>query len=359
MCGKLFAASITLATSASFAVAETLRYHLVDLGPPAFLRDGRGRCNSLGWVQEGTFLYRPGIGWTSLPLYPGFEKTIGYDINDRGYVALLLQKNGANSPGYWSPAEGIVKFEVPPSMVYNETRCMNGHGEIAGNGIDPDQGFLKVWLFRPGQPTIDLGRCPFGPGGDPRDINDEGIIAGEHRESDGQPGVNIVLRDGTWINIGHPEGFDFLPQGIDGQGNIVGSSFYAGPNYWNRQTGWQDLGHIEGTMNVLKPNCVNTAGWVVGRGETLTQSHAFLWRPSVGLSLLDDLIDDSKTGWTIGGASGIAENGIITGWAHWQGDQPNKWRSILLYPNAGAGVRPEARRWDGNLFSFRFFPGSG
>lgn len=340
---------------ANIAKAESVRYHLVDLGPPDRFRRA-GRCNSKGWVQDGTFLYRPTIGWTVLPTYPGYDQSIGYDINERGEVALMLQKNGANSPGYWSPTAGLVRFEVPVGMAYNATKAMNNLGEITGYGVDPDNGFLKVWLHRPDQPTIDLGRCPFGPGGEPRDINDRGTIACYHGEPDGQHGGNLILRDGTWVNFGHAAGYDFVPETIDGDGNVSGSTFLGGPTYWNSNGTWGSLGRVEGKLHGLYPLCANSKGWVVGYGGTLLELHAFLYRPGLSLIVLDDLIDDSKTGWTIGGASGIAENGTITGWAHWQGDQPNKWRSILLYPNAGANVRSKPLDLSGGLLSMQFFP---
>lgn len=78
---------------------------------------------------------------------------------------------------------------------------------------------------------------------------------------------------------------------------------------------------------------INQAGWVVGTASSLGRnSHAFLWRPSIGTVDLNTLLPPNSS-WTVTSAQSINASGAITGIGFRAGSAPgSRFQGLVLRP---------------------------
>jgi probable HAF family extracellular repeat protein len=121
-----------------------------------------------------------------------------------------------------------------------------------------------------------------------------------------------------------------LGLGANDAGQSVGlSGFDSGTKraFLHTGSGMTDLGFVPG-RNSSYARDVNGLGSVVGHSVG-SDSLAFLWRPSVGMTVLPHLL-----GGTTSAAQAINENGAIAGWAT---DALGKKRAVVWQTGSGGG----------------------
>jgi probable HAF family extracellular repeat protein len=75
----------------------------------------------------------------------------------------------------------------------------------------------------------------------------------------------------------------------------------------------QDLGDLLGGTDYSNAYGINSGGQVVGQSIAATGERAFLWSSSSGMLNLNDYLDASGSGWTLGSATAINDAGQIVG----------------------------------------------
>ncbi len=127
---------------------------------------------------------------------------------------------------------------------------------------------------------------------------------------------------------------------INNRGEVCGwsSSVLFTPQLREPDGTWVYLGGIPSKLDYSGgASDINDDDRVVGVGVSGDLPRAFLWRPGLGIAVLDDFVDDSGKGWSFGYAKGISKHGMITGSGRKKGDTGT--RAFLLVPH----LRPSAK----------------
>jgi probable HAF family extracellular repeat protein len=129
--------------------------------------------------------------------------------------------------------------------------------------------------------------------------NDHGEVAGWSytnfvaNPSTGVPTVDPFIwspEDGKMVDLGGLGGTFGAPFFMNNRGQVIGVSNLAGDQtfhafLWDRKDGLKDLGTLKGYPLASQANWINDAGEIVGQSDSLTASHAFLWKHGVMIDL--------------------------------------------------------------------------
>ena len=161
-------------------------------------------------------------------------------------------------------------------------------------------------------------------------INSNGEIVGVADDATFNSHVFLWTSGGGMQDLGILGGNLSIPSHLNNNGEVVGGSYIDASNgypfLWTSGEGVQDLGTLTETRG--DGLGINSNGQVVGQIYTPGgDSKAFLWEDSVGMQDLNDLVDPDS-GWTLTGASGINDSGLIVG----SGTFGGQTRAFLLTP---------------------------
>jgi probable HAF family extracellular repeat protein len=311
-------------------------------------------------------------------LADGTTQSGATDINDRGQIVGLSVIGESYRAYIWH--DGIMTEIANESGQYTSSwpAAINNLGQVVGSraiGRQPASGFL--WH---NGTSIDLGRPPGNTSPiEPHSINDSGVVSGE---SDGPfiwnsgiiqdfrtyPGASVFVwttgmnnrgsiagniisyagsdsfeHGGVWTNgvvvdLGDLPGGtqNFVKDGnfsrasaVNDLGQAVGESDGANGYhaiFWSDGT-MIDLGALPGLANRSTARDINNQGVVVGNSGD-ENVHAFVWDRISGMRDLNDLLDESGSGWLLTTANAINNHGQIVGAGFHNGQA----RGYLLTP---------------------------
>jgi probable HAF family extracellular repeat protein len=221
--------AVLAVTAATLAAAPplTTRYVAIELGTlggsyatPHAIND-RGQVVGESAPAGGfihAFLWQHGR-MTDLGVLPGDENSFAYDINNRGQIVGEGARGLEVRALLWDRG-GIVNLN-PPGASYGRATAINARGQIVGIVDGPQGGGPALW--EGGIPIY----LPFRPyaGGQPHDINNQGLIVGEAFDAaTGLPHA-VVWHDGQIIPIGALPGDDLsVAFAVNDRGQVVGIS---------------------------------------------------------------------------------------------------------------------------------------
>jgi uncharacterized membrane protein len=307
--------------------------------------------NDSGWIVGSycpdfyqPFVWRPGLGMTTLQMGPSNVRGEAHGVNNAGQIVGEVFLSAVTGMGHWpilwlDPSQaptllnGFYAWEPSP---YPDTdtpaRGINDSGQIAGDMFFDIAAHLHGarWVTPPQMP-IDLVTL----GGDTssgRGINNANQVAGTATTALGQN------RACLWVPGQPPKGdLVTLPQygyfsygnAINNQGNVVGKADLT-PGlgtghafFWNHNTGVAE--DICPQDYESDPAGISDANEVVGYvGPNTPKSQVFFWTPSGGLKDLNKLVVNLPAGVTLQNVKAISRNGrYITGF-------DSNWHPYLL-----------------------------
>ena len=193
---------------------------------------------------------------------------------------------------------------------------INDSGQVTGSKFSgTDHAFLYS-----GGTMLDLGTFAGNGGlyfGEGRDINDSGNVTGYSTTAGLAANHAFLYASGAMQDLGTLGGRDSFGMGINDIGDVTGRAYLAGDSAYHAflySAGiMHDLGTLSGGNNSQGLD-INATGQVVGRAETATGEHAFLYDNGQLLDL-DALLDlgdpDVAGGLVLSQANGINDSGQI------------------------------------------------
>jgi probable HAF family extracellular repeat protein len=216
---------------------------------------------------------------------------------------------------------------------FDRANGVNASGQIVGRTSNAPV------LWQNGSVT-DLGSLG-GTRGSAQGINDQGQVVGSSETASG-PTHAFIWQNGTMRDLGTLGGTHSDAQGINGSGQVVGSSWIPGSTFshaflWQNGT-MRDLGTLGGSQSFAYG--INDDGQVVGASNTSTgEMHGFVW--------LDGIMSDLGT---LGGRSSqayaINNAGQVVGYSNTtasSSDHAVRW-TLAVIPWIGRAALPSARR---------------
>lgn len=282
-----------------------------------------------------------GLGFLN-PGPTGFFESVGFGVNASGQVAgqtydergnrlqaFLTGPHGAGMRGLGFLNSGLT------GAVMSEGRALNASGQVAGSSYDAE-GHLQAFLTGPnGEAMRGLGFLNPAPTGlvlsEGFGVNASGQVTGRSIDAQGHSQAFLTSPGGEDMR-----GLGFLDPDLTG----VALSWGFGVNDSGQVTGWSTdaEGHLQAFLTgpngeamrglgfaATAAQCsdltsrgrgLNSAGAVVGHTTAfqngLCGESAFLWTPTGGMRLFDDLLREAGlSGWIIGDVRGITDNGYI------------------------------------------------
>lgn len=305
-----------------YAQVPEEKYKVIDigtLGAQSSARDINSKGNVIGqYLVSGTNVWR-GFIWKNGSLIDlgalGNNNTWTMAINDSDEVTGFSYTYSDDIHAFkWKDGTmtDLGTLGGNDSRGYN----INNSGMIVGESLRPDS--LVYYAFIWNGAMVNLGIDSINRSA-ATGINNSGQITGW---KDTQSGFTEGwLLDGGLINLGHLGGFLTMPNDMNDSGAIVGRS--AITSGLQHAFVWQngvmtDLGVIP-PYQTSEAYSINSFGEIVG-------SPAFIYKDGQ-MKDLNDLIDTSS-GWTLAGATGINDAGMISGYGYLNGQQ----RTFLLIP---------------------------
>lgn len=322
------------ATESTALKAKTLRYSLTDLGMFAGTSSSAGDINKKGDVivggTSGSFLYSHG-NWQDFAASGCINRASA--INDRGQVA----GTGSSGAVLYSAGgcQALGTLGGSASYAYD----VNNKGQVTGlSGLAGDADVLHAFLYSDGH-MRDLGtlggRVSAGYG-----INDKGQVSGSSILA-GDNGAQhaFLYSGGTMHDLGTLGGRTSQGRGINGKGQVTGMSYLACPGeppcvspgahaFLYSAGAMQDVDTLGNWWS--EGFAINGKGDITGwftNNDEVTDFRAFVYAGGA-MHNLNDLLDDSGTGWVLIYGNSINDSGQITGTGLFNG----QFRAFLLTP---------------------------
>jgi probable HAF family extracellular repeat protein len=331
------------------------------------------------------FLYIDGQ-MKDLGTVEGVPNSYGNSVNKAGQVVGLVGDSvGARAFLYSGGQISLLVGGAVRRLAANQqssAAAINEIGQVIGSGyFQLEDGSLSdckhPFLYSSNGVLLDLitatsadWKC-----GDAAAINDSGTVVGTGQQTDGLHAFfrAFLFKDGLLMGLGTLGGSSSSAVGINGRGQIVGSSLVPGDSYQHAflftngamvdlgtlggptstatainelgevvgyssvdstsvhaflsaQGVMKDLGTLGGTTS--EATSVNSSGYVTGTSTNQAgYVRAFVYTPAIGIRDLNDLIP-SGTGWVLTEGISIADDGSIVGNGYLNGEQ----RAFLLTP---------------------------
>ncbi|UCD27645.1 MAG: DUF3466 family protein, partial [Planctomycetota bacterium] len=300
-------------------------YSITDLG---YLPGGENHSRAYDINESGQVVGTSARGYTKAFLWDngqmtelgrpcGYRESIACKINNNDQIAV----NHRHPDGRWRAflwENGINTYlgALPGGGNYGNANGINNHGQVVGTS-GAETGW-RAFVWDNGTMT-DLGDLPGGADySDANDINDAGQIVGVSSTTVGKHA--FLVDGGIMTDLGDLSGgnYESSARAINNNGHVVGTSKTAtGFRAFLWDNGFMnDLGDLPGGDNSSAAIDINDMGQVVGNSQTLfwpEDPRAFIWDSTNGMLNLNDLMDDSGTGWTLLRADGINNSGQIVG----------------------------------------------
>ena len=278
-----------------------------------------GRISGGGFGGSLGFVWDPVTGMTALE---GFRSTNdsnqAFGINQSGQIIGTSYRDvGDEHAIIWnSDGTKIDLGDLPGGNDNSFGAGINNAGQATGLGISSAGRRAFLWDSVNGM-TDPVGDFP-GGAAESRGlaINNAGQIAGYSVAS---TGPRAFLWDDTngLVNLGDLAGGDdySFAQGLNNVGQVVGfGTIESGRRafIWDQTNGMVDLGFASSSSLESVANAINDDGIVVG--TFLGNQGTFIWEADYGMLDLQDLLDESGTGWDLQSAAAINSSGQIVGW---------------------------------------------
>lgn len=286
------------------------------------------------WAQERNFIWSPTGGLNMI--YSWAPNTVAGNINASGVVP------GSYYDGSWNFRTGTYTVasgwsDIPasnPSAGFNHfSYGINDGGTVVGQAASGG-GFI----YNPGTDTItDIGKFPGNSATTAKSINSNGVIIGTGTQSNGGP-MALSYVNNQWNDLGSLGGWWSAAFAVNNNNVMVGigslSNGYAKGmmrdlDGGSVQTVFDMAGYNYGiayginNLDVVVGAVSNTNYWEVGGWSYITgmkmDGRAVIWDSVNGNRFLDELLP-AGSGWTLLAATGISDNGNITGWGEINGE---------------------------------------
>jgi uncharacterized membrane protein len=308
---------------------------LTRVGPnPDYLKAINDSCWIVGSYYDAAtiayrpYVWRPGVGRTSLPLgtnYQGYANGLNNAGQIVGEVYISLSTLMPHYPCVWAtPADNPTNLFVFDSTKDSNAVGINDSGHIAGDLYFDSPTIVRAarWvnpldepanLFPPGVSGTSTGKS----------INNANEVAGT--------GKNLLNHDSAclWDAAGLPQQLVTLPPGgyfsygnaVNNHGNVVGKADLT-PGlgtghafFWESKTDVaQDICPADYESD---PAGISDTNEVVGYVFSMLpplKSPVFYWTPSGGQKDLNQMVVNLPAGVTLQTANAISRRGFITGW---------------------------------------------
>ncbi len=318
--GRFTVLTFVLYLAADHAAAQP-QYSVTDLGTLAgFDSSQAGSINAsgkvAGWSSNTASKIDHASVWgplQDLGTLPGFSSTAALAINAPGQAAgPAYNSTGPSHAFVWTSGVGLTDIHASDTFNSSEALGINGAGQIVGQLTNID-GVVHSFLWSSGAGMSDLGAMlnnGFATG-----INDAGQVVGT--SWDDINGIAFLWTAAAgFTDLGNLPGFQYAwATAINASGQVVGQvSNNTGPIdgfLWTAASGMTDLGALAG-FAYIQPYAINAGGVVVGEASNDPASGAaFIWNNGVMMDL--NTLIPSGTGWVLKIATGINDNGQITG----------------------------------------------
>lgn len=265
----------------------------------------------------------------------GGSSSVAYDINNVGQIAGESNTaSGSSHAALWHV--GVVTSVLDLGTLSGGSSVaygLNDGGQVVGSS----DGHAVRWT---GGGPIDLGALPGGSSRGAFDINNAGVIVGSSFTTlTIPPGDRAVRWQGSKItNLGTlPNGRDSVAGTINDRGAIAGSAAaLVGSEWHGRAVLWQGSIHDLGTLPGQSPahkysqaNAINDRGQVVGNSYgdvTGLYTEPFLW--SAATATMTELLPGFNSSYPYGNAADINNLGQVVGAAG-----STSFRSAVLWDN--------------------------
>ncbi len=332
---------------------SSISYSIADLGAVTPAESSLGySINASGDVagydedaggDSGAWLSECG-SFTSLGTFAGGSVAEALGINSSGEVVGWSDNAAGNRKAFFYDGS-LTDLDTLTDRTDSEATAVNASSEVAGtaynSGTPPTDRLAFIYLPAPAY-TLGAGINSLGTLGGyhsvAMDINDSGQVVG------GSENASEYMRPFRWQNgsmtdlgtLGGEIGsVTHRANAINSSGNIVGTSYTASGDahafLWDG--GMTDLGVLTGGDTSWALG-INDSDEVVGTSNVTGGAfHAFIWDSTNGIRNLNDLVDAGE-GWTLTRATGINDDGSITGWGT---NSSSDVRAFLLTPSCSAG----------------------
>jgi probable HAF family extracellular repeat protein len=314
--------------------ATTAEYTITDLGPLIFPTAINASGQVVGYAVlpsnvSHAFLYS---GGTMIDLGTlGGSQSSAQGINASGQIVGFSDTSGDQSRHASVYSDGRMTDLGTLGGDRSFAQGINTSGQIVGGSFVPN-GYAHVFLYKDGRMT-DVS-AP-GTVGVATGINDAGQIVGYAGPSPfGAPSRAFLYSGGKTTDLGTLGGNFSAATAINASGQVVGSAdvstngiFHA---FLYNGAGLIDLGTFGGAKSTALG--INASGQIVGMADTVSEHHAFLFSDG-RMTDLNSLLP-AGSGWTLGSAIAINDEGQIVGVGLGPGDHDNRFinNAFLLTP---------------------------
>ena len=298
---------------------------------PDFLKAINDGCWIVGSYYDAMalgyrpFVWRPGVGRTTLPLgtnFQGYANGINKAGKIVGEVYISMSSLMPHYPCLWtSPSALPMNLYVFDATKNSNAAAINSNDQIAGELVFDIAGNTHGarWITPTPEP-VNLATLG-GTTSSGKSINDANKVAGTAATPSGQRACLWVPEESP-VNLA-PGGAFSYGNAINNRGNVVGRGDLT-PGlgighafFWDHQTtALQDMCPADYESD---PTGLSDADEAVGYVLSLvipTQSHVFYWTPVGGKKDLNKMVVNLPAGVTLQNAKAISPNGkYITGFA--------------------------------------------
>lgn len=337
---RMISLFVTILVLASCISAGAVTYTISDLGTLGGTYTYSYSINNSGWIT--------GVSQTSYGSYAAFLRSNGnmtdlgtlggsfnwgLGISDSGFVTGYSETTDWESHAFLSK-DGSMQDVGGPGGGYSTAYAVNNSGEIVGisyNNMGQNTAFSSIDGIMTYLPDLGIQDSQAYA------INNLGQIVGRVTGPDGRYRA-VLWQDGGITDLG----ITGTANAINDLGEIVGLEY--APNITLRAFLW-----INGQKTVLEglggsssiPHDINIKGQIVGQSSLLDgRTVACIWENGICTDLNSFILPDS--GWELIEATGINDDGDITGWGYYN------WQtcSFLLSSQRKIMVRIDVRPGD-------------
>lgn len=255
------------------------------------------RRTSPGMVVQGDEIWSHAFVWdpvaedtTILPLLPGGQDAVAYDINnDEVVVGSVADSTQAGQPFRWTEEGGLELLPlVGAEWSGGRARTVDDAGVIAGVGYSPEGRHIP--LIWPGDGSVRAMEAPDATASySVRDISEAGLLVGvEEFRTDGYHSVAVAWDEtGAIRRLGVPDGHDFSASaGVDATGTVLvwaGNLLGGGASFLATAEGYEQAPILSGAIN----DDGALAGRTASDGEEVV-----VWVPDSGIETLPNHLGD-------------------------------------------------------------------